>query len=207
MVTVYSVLEMLASERFWGALVFAWMLTPIGFILVGCVLESRWVPLWHDQARGFIPGDIALGVVFAVGYYLKIQVEPTSWWRSPGFALVALMVSVAVFYVMRCKLDGPKYRPDELTTPTKRYHDYVLYLGYSWLLVYISLPGVLTGTTWGPENFGAKFVALMALVVWVVALIDDEKNPYVPSPRAHAYSYYPIWRKLPWLRQRMGCRW
>ena len=196
-VAVRSVIEMLGDERFWGALAFAWTVTPIGFILVGIVFESRLVPLWRDQARGFMPGDIALGVVFAVGYYLTPQVDLKDWWRSVEFALVVLVVSIATFYLMRKKFDGPNYTDDALKTPTKRYHDYVLFGGYTWVLIYLCVPAILTSTSWGVGNLGVKLVAMTALGAWVGTVALDVANPRIPSPRAHAYSYYPIWRSLP----------
>lgn len=198
---------MLESWRFWGALGFAWLLSPLGMVLVGWVLESRWVPWWRDQARAFIPGDFLLGIVFAVGYYLTPQVELASWWRSLEFAGLTFMGAIGLFCLMRYKLDGPKYPPGALKTPTKRYHDYALYVGYAWVLLFVCVPAILTVALRGPANFGVTFVAFAALTIWVVMLVLDETNPDVPSSRAHAYSYNPIWRGLPRLRQRMGWRW
>jgi hypothetical protein len=205
------VLQMLHDSAFWKMLIIAWVVTPLGMILVGLVFESRLVPLWRNQSKAFIPGDIGLGVVVATGWYMYPQIPDGSFWSSGRIALlIAPIVCILICFVMRKQVDVNVYSRGALNSPTKRYHDYFLYLLYMWFLVAISAPAILFGTTWSGENLTVKLHALVWFAVWLTGMVVDLQDPRMKHKitQMHVAVYRPIWRTLPpwWgeLREKFG---
>lgn len=182
-------LDMVSSGRFLTALVLAWIFTPGLFVLMGLVGESRLVPLVKNQSRAFMPGDLFLGWVFATG-----------WYFHPEFDNLLLGIGLAVggvgLVLMRSKFDGINNYPIRaLQSPTKMYHDYILYVGYTAALVSVAVPGVLT-SSWDGVVL-AKVVALVAFAIWVIGLMIDGLDQGMPQkrPLMHPSDWQPIWRK------------
>ncbi len=198
--------EMLRNDEFWRVLLVAWLVTPIGMILVGIVFESRIVPLWSDQSRAFMPGDIALGVMFAIGWHLYHLIPDGSFWASAKMPIIGLFVGVLTCILMRTKFDGENnYSPAALRSPTKRFHDFVLYIGYLTAIIAICIPSILFGTSWSGDNLSIKLLAVLMLVVWLVGMLLDAFDPAMPQKRKkmHVSEYNPIWVTLMiWWRKR-----
>lgn len=201
---------MLSSSVFWTALIVSLLVTPIGMIFVGIVLESRVVPLWRNQSKAFIPGDIGLGVMFATGWYLYPQIPAGNFWGSAVMPFTGLCIGCFTCYLMRTEFDGENNYPlRALKSPTKRYHDFVLYIGYLAAIITICVPAILFGTTWN-GNFEAKMVGVMSFTVWLVGMVRDAADPKMQekSKKMHVVNYQPIWKTFPawWrdLRAKMG---
>lgn len=180
---------MVSSERFLVALFAAWALTPVWFIVVGIICESRVVPLWRNQSRAFMPGDLALGVTFATGWYLHPRFDPT-------LLVIGLVAGVVLLCLMRRKFDGTNNYPlPTLRSPTKVYHDYVLYIGYVAALVSVAVPGILM-SSWS-DAMPLKVIGLIAFVVWLSGLVADGLDPDMPRKRKlmHVSDWRPIWRE------------
>lgn len=198
--------EMLRNGEFLRVLIIAWAVTPGGVILVGIVFESRIVPIWKNQSRGFMPGDIALGVMFAIGWYLYPQVPEESFWASAKMPIIGLFVGALTCTLMRTKFDGENhYSPAELRSHTKRFHDYVLYIVYLTAIIAICVPSILFGTSWSGDNWEIKRLAVFMLAIWVVGMAIDGFDRKMPEKRKkmHVAAYDPIWVTLPiWWRKR-----
>ena len=194
---VVVVSEMLHSSVFWNALLLAWVFTPLGMIAVGVIFESRVVPLWRNQAKSFMPGEAALGVVFAAGCYLSPQVAKDSIWASAKVPIAGLFIGFVVCYLMRTKFDGENnYSRAALDSPTKRYHDYVMYVIYLAGMVAICVPAILTATSWTGSNLDIKLFALAFFTVWIAGLLRDGTDPKMreKSKKMHVTIYRPIWK-------------
>lgn len=186
-------LDMLLSDRFLVTLGVAWTITPLLFILIGVLFESRLVPLGRNQSRAFMPGDLALGVVLASGWYLFPQVSVTSVWRAdPLMLAISLVAGGLLCWAMRKRFDGPAYHPRALRSPTKVYHDFVLYIFYAAALIYVCVPSILTETSWGEENLGPKLLALFMLAVWMWGVVCDALNPRIPTTQMHVRKWQPL---------------
>ncbi len=167
--------QMLISERFLTALGLAWLATPIMFVVIGLLLESRLVPLWRHQARSFIPGDFLLGVTMATGWYLYPRVANDGIWSSVWLWGAAFAVGIVLAYVWHEKIEAPNYEPRALKSPTKLYHDFGLYGVYGPLLFMIAVPAVFY-TPWDVASWPVKIVALLPFVGWVACLVYDAKH-------------------------------
>ena len=196
---------MLSSNVFWKVLIISLLVTPIGMILVGIVLESRIVPLWRNQSKAFIPGDIGLGVMLATGWYLYPQIPAGNFWGSAIMPLIGLWVGVLTCYLMRTKFDGENNYPRlALRSPTKRYHDFVLYIGYLAAIITICVPAILFGTTWN-GNFEVKMVGFIGFGVWLAGMAQDATDPDMSSKseKMHVVDYQPLRRTVwAWWRKR-----
>lgn len=192
-------LDMLRSDIFLKMLILSLVVTPLGMILVGIVFESRVVPLGKDQARSFIPGDIGLSFTVATGVYLYPQILSDSFWVSGRMVGIGGIVAVLTCYAMRTWIDGENnYSRGALMSPTKLYHDFVLYVGFLWLLIASSVPGILFGTSWGGDNLSCKLVGLAGFAVWLYGMYlditDEESERKRKSKVRHTAFYQPIWR-------------
>jgi hypothetical protein len=189
--------EMLRSGVFLKVLFISWAITPLGMIFVGIVFESRVIPLWGDQSRAFNPGDIGLGFTLATGVYLYQQIPSDSFWVSGRMVSIGCIVAVLTCYVMRTWIDGENnYSRGALNSPTKLYHDFVLYLGFLWALVSACVPGILFGTSWGGDNLSCKLVGLVGFAVWVYGMYLDatDEESERKSRVRHTAFYQPIWK-------------
>ena len=183
--------EMIASNRFWTALLAAWFLTPVLFILVAFVFESRVPPLWKFQSRAFMPGDIFLGVTFACGWYLYADVTEGSIWRSPVFVVACLVASSLVYLAARCWFDAPRYEGiGDAYSPTKYYHDVVLYIGYGGGLFIVCLPALMS-----PAWSNITTLMVGSLAVWVCGLVYDGLHLTAEdSSKMHPCGTKPLWK-------------
>lgn len=206
-----AVAEMLRDGEFWRVLLVAWLVTPVGMVLVGLVFESRLVPLWRYQSRASMPGGVALGVMFAIGWYLYAQIPAGSFWGSAKMPIIGLFIGCTTCYLKRSRFNGENnYPPAALRSPTKRYHDYVLYVGYLTAIIAICVPAILFGTTWSGDNLPTKIFAMMMFGIWLFGMYLDVTDVFMrdKTKRMHVTVYQPLWRTLPmwWeeLKEKMG---
>lgn len=151
------------------------MITPIGFILVGVIGEGRLVPLdGARQFKSFFPGDIFLGIatafmVFAAGFV------PASdrWYTSTLFHVAVIAVTFIVAVVMTYMEYADRVYPlAAILSPTKLYHNFVLYTGYGYVAS-ATIIAVIFGVDW---SLGVALViaaSLAMLGVWVYLVIQD----------------------------------
>ncbi|MBI3494894.1 hypothetical protein HY004_02855 [Candidatus Saccharibacteria bacterium] len=162
------------------------------------------MPLWREQSKAFIPGDIGLGVMLATGWYLYPQISAGSVWGSAIMPFTGLWVGCFTCYLMRTKFDGENNYPlRALRSPTKRYHDFLLYIGYLAVIITICVPAILFGTSWS-GNFEVKMVGVTGFAIWLAGMALDATDPKMPekSKKMHVTDYQPIWKTFPlWWRE------
>ncbi len=190
---------MLSSWSFW--LVFATAsFTAYGMYIVAYLFESRLpgrgpndVPVWYQQSRAFMPGDFGLALLVAVGVYYRGDVT-VGWAESAWFKVLSIAVGIVTFLASRKFLYTPRdYPPEAWRSPSKRYHDIVMFFAFCTVAVYVCLPAYFM-TSW-TETVLSKLLGLFGLAVWIVGNVCDFKNDEVPNARQHPSVYEPIWLK------------
>lgn len=187
-------LDMLTSARFWVSFVLLCAL-PYGMYVVAYLFESRKpgngpndAPIWHGQSKAFLPGDIGLSLLLAVAMYLQIGRYVSGW-----MLLLGAVVGVVVYNLARRFTYTPKdYSPGAWNSPSKRWHDLVMYIVFVMLLVAFGIPSYFA--SWN-DGVGIRLAGLAGLGVWVVCMVKDLIDDEVPNDRQHPTTYRPIWRK------------
>lgn len=185
---------MLTSSSFWVSFVLISCL-PYGMYLVAYLLESRKpgngpddTPLWRDQSKAFLPGDFGLSMLLAVSYYLQVG-KGTPWWM----AWVGLAIGWLVYKLARRFTYTPlDYTRRAWRSPSKRYHDLVMYVGFVALLVWIGIPAYFT--SWS-DGVAVRLLGIAGLLVWILCMVKDLTGEEVPNDRQHPTFYRPIWQK------------
>jgi len=190
---------MLSSWSFW--LVFAMAsFTAYGMYIVAYLFESRLpgrgpndIPVWYQQSRAFMPGDFGLALLVAVSVYCRGNVT-VGWAESAWFKVLPIAVGIVTFLASRKFLYTPRdYPPEAWRSPSKRYHDIVMFFAFCAVAVYVCLPAYFM-TSWS-ETVLSKLLGLLGLAVWSVGNVCDFKNDEVPNARQHPSVYEPIWLK------------
>lgn len=179
------------------AAVYALILTPVMMFVIQLVLEGRRPASYANQFRGFIPGDIFLGLSFGVMVALadKLPDGDNRWFNTGWFQLLALAGAIGVF-IVGSRLDEELYSGAQLASPSKVYHDYLLYLGYGYVLLKVGV-ATLFAAPW--SDWPLK-VAMLALVgCWVACLLHDAAQPYSRKERMAAKAHVARWRPI-WAR-------
>ena len=187
--------DMLSSPLFWGSFL-ALTVVSYGLYLVAWLFESRIplvdTPVWKDQSKAFMPGDAGLSLLVAVGIWHYGQVE-IGWQQSVLTALFALGIAVVTFVIARRFLyTSNDYTREAWNSPSKLYHDYVMYVLFCWLAVWVCIPAYLF-TDW-TGNLLTKLVGVFGLSLWVAGNAWDFTHDEVPNPRQHPTIYKPIWK-------------
>lgn len=129
------------------------------FVMVcatGWLFESRVVPLWRGQSLSFFPGELILCITMGAILFGMSEVALSSlgsgpvadflnWWQSNG-ALVAIVFSAALLWLMRKIYDAPVYNMTPGATAgsaTKLAHDICGYLWYPFVICTLSVPVVV----------------------------------------------------------------
>lgn len=111
-----------------------WFISPVGLILIACVLEGRWISLRPPtQFAAFFPGDLFLGIgvggLAAAAWRMSSQYILPSWME-----LVVVVSAVCVgcfmgykFHKNECEAayagEIGAYKPEAMWTPSKLYHN------------------------------------------------------------------------------------
>ena len=177
------------------------------------------VPVWRYQSRAFLPGDFGLALFITSGLCLFSQAAPphlfmyewsgdhwrlvtqyrltdwsVSWWWQ---WLVAPLLSLAVLYIGRRVLyKADDYTPTAWRSPSKRYHDYVMYGMVPLAVVWWVIPGYMAGS-FDPVDTSITLVAYvgaLGLVLWAGCVILDTDLGNVPNEHQHPTVWRPIWR-------------
>lgn len=117
------------------------------------------------QSWAFLFGDL-LALPMALGFSAVAwrKMSSSSWFWSDAWAVVAIISGILISLMWHHLLEAPAYTAagfeDMLETPTKIWHDTVVYGILSTLLIYLGVPAVITD--WRRTG-GA---AVMAFVVW-----------------------------------------
>lgn len=198
---VAALVTLLSGSSFWLTFV-GISAIPYALYLVAYVFESRRpgdgpndVPVWKDQSRAFMPGDFGLALMVAV--CLQYRGDVTARWATSGWsAIAALSIGLGVFLFARRFLYTPKdYSRRAWNSPSKLWHDFVMFLLFSAVAAYVCVPVYLT-TDWKTLVL-AKLISLFGLALWCLGNVYDFTHHETPNSRQHPSTYRPIWRKVP----------
>jgi hypothetical protein len=184
----------IVRRRFVWTLLACWLITPVGHCVVGLVLESRWVPLGSDlQFVSFFPGDIFLGLMAAGLLTLAGELrQEARFYNSPWFHAAILIVTMSVAAYLTWGEWQSGFYPDRaIISPTKLYHNIVLYGGYGYVII-----TALTAVVVQFRGWMLVFVFLPG-IMWAERVVaDNSLSPEVAAVKAahaHVADWEPIW--------------
>jgi len=197
-------LEVLTTSSFFFLVFLFWAVTPGMMVVIGLVGESRMIPL--DSARQFLsffPGDLFLGLGVAAALMAARDLpEKGGWWTAPVVHMLVLVVAAAAAYwlTFEVELKGGVYPKRALLSPTKIYHNGILYVIYGYIaamtfiadLAGLGLSEVIRGgwLTW----------AVVCIGIWLAFVVLE---PIIFGPEgmakkagfAHVADWRPRWSR------------
>lgn len=197
---------------FWPLFWLYFTLTPFAMFVIALVLETRWLPInLRRQYVSFLIGDIFLAwtaALLSVNNQGSVY-KPMHIWA--GLLLLAATVIVSIVMtngeyqeaVKKASGNHPDliaYEVRAVLSPTKLYHNIVLYAGYVFILVMLLAETTLQGTP-----FWMIMLLLVPALVWLAILILEN---YLTSDEvkqlrcdgvigAHIKDWFCIWQKDP----------
>lgn len=172
-----------------------WLLTPIGHCIVGLVLESRLVPLSpRYQFLSFFPGDLFLGGM-AAGLLVLAQHLPSEsrWYNATWWHVLVLAVCCVVAGALTwMEYKSGVYPARAMYSPTKLYHNFLLYGGYGYIIVVTLVAVSIAARSWWLVLVLVPGLVWLALVVMDNSLTPDEAKR--KASHAHVENWSPIWQ-------------
>lgn len=204
---LFPIFGWVADQQFFGGswwshllstLITCWLITPVGHLAFAFIAQATVIPVRRDrQFRSFWPGDFILGGAIALLIFAAGQMDATSerWWQSGIFHAIVLTGAVLVAFAITWLVDRPVMEPTALWSPSKQYHNIVLYGGYGYVAV-TSLVAAVAGNGLSP-NLLLVLAALAVAVPWVRLVIRDGQMPPGEAKRvreaAHPSEYRLLW--------------
>jgi hypothetical protein len=180
---------------------FCLALSPLGMILVGIIGESRMIPMSPDkQFLSFWPGDGYLAVGVAIFWAIARNLPNGSHWsNSTRFRLAVVVVWIVVATALTfLEWKGGIYPTRAIFSPTKLYHNGLLYIGYGSIAV-TSVVTVLARAPWKSEPvlWPMFLVATICFVRWGVWVVQDSTltrdTALYKARHAHVADWTPVW--------------
>ncbi len=194
-----ELLVILVNPAFWWAFI-GLSAIPFAMYLVAYVFESRKpgkgpnnISVWKDQSRAFLPGELGLALVVAICLQFRDEVTWV-WARSFWWALVSFGIGALIYWVTTRYVYTRKEYEKAWKSPTKRYHDVVMYWLFGAAMAYVCLPVYFTvdwSVHWPLQVVGWG--------TWLIGMYYDlftaagKRN--TPSPRQHPSEWTSIWRR------------
>lgn len=193
--------DWLVDGPWWVVLLKCWALTPLMmFVVIGPLLESRWLSLnLRKQYLSFFPGDffVGLGVTMLVLSNRQHGISG-AWYDAAWIHVLILSITAIVAVVLtRSEVKNGYYPKRAMLSPTKIYHNGVLYAGYG----YIGFMLFLQATSHLFVNFPGTLLwwlgAFAAFGVWGYFIkldnsINDETRK-LKAATAHISNWHPFW--------------
>lgn len=160
------------GRGFWTLFALSLFMSPGMMYLLALVFERR--VLWpREQYYGFLYGDIALGVGIATTAQLAAGLTAAQLWSRTwhGTALItAVTLGLFLWYSER-----HDYPLEALLSPTKIWHNAVLYGAFGYWLLGIGLPVV-----WHYKLADARVALVLSMIiVWGALNATDHLHPGV----------------------------
>lgn len=138
----------------------------------------------RTQSWAFLFGDtIALPFTFFMLALSWRGLKPEGWYRGLWWIMAAFVAGVVIACVWHFVLDAPGYRAqgygDLLGSPTKLWHDFVVYGSLSGALVYLGIPALLNNFT------GYGGLALVGLIAWAGLGVADNTVHHLDPQYLH----------------------
>lgn len=196
------VASLVAGLEFWAtfvvALILLWLfVSPGGLVIVGLVLESRMTPLIDRQYRSFFPGDLFNG--FAAAWFvasatsLDVSVwDDRLWLIDVGVFVIAGIAAYNVHH-----LGHDKYPIRKVHSPTRKFHDLVLYWFYGTFIGSIFLADII-GVVQEKIQLITLVPAFIGMLLWFGTIFWDHvveaDKEDARSEHAHVTWGEPIWK-------------
>lgn len=182
-----------------------WLVTPIGHVAWGFVSQAYLVPLGRGQWRSFFPGDLFLGVGVAgfMVYAANMPDQRSRWFQQTWWQVVVFAAATVAAVTLTVLMDKPAMKLTALLSPTKLYHNGVLYIGYGSLAA-ICIVGGAAGN-WGTPWFWLILLPLVPFVGWAATVVIDGRKSLSEQRRIQETAHPPVYR-LFWLIP-IGRRW
>ncbi len=188
------------GDSWWSHLVCTvivlWALTPIGHVVWGFISQATVIPLSSDrQWKSFFPGDLYLGVAVALVIVAAGRGEKSGRWQDDTFHWIALTFTLVIAVVITWFVDGPSMPRTALLSPSKLYHNFLLYGGYG----YVAFVGFVAaiGGNWGSWNLLIVGLAFVVIAPWLKLVADDSsmspRASLLKQRHAHPASYKLFW--------------
>lgn len=189
----------MAGHGYFVTLFICWALTPGMMFVLGIIGESRLIPIAPDrQFVSFFPGDLFLGVT-ATGLLTLAPQLPAEhhWYNATWWSVLVLIGAVVVAVVMTWfEWSSGAYPTRAIFSPTKLYHNGVLYIGYGYVIVTTLVAALAGARSW------TLLWVLVPGLVWVGLMVVDNMSSAEALARkaagAHTPHWKPIWRRAPW---------
>lgn len=181
-----------AGHEWWLTLVIVWGLTPLAMLIIAPVFEGRSLPLDPErQFPSFFPGDLLLGLTVMSQLLLARHLPVAErWYNSIWFHVLVLVAAILVASLLTWT-ERHGYARRALLSPTKLYHNFVLYGGYGYVAV-TSLLANIAGRNWTWHYAGYFALSLVPGAIWVKLVVDDMTNPGASARRAKS-AHDPDW--------------
>lgn len=186
--------SLLSSQLFWVSLIVANIIS-YAMYLVAYVLESRVpgkdAPIWRYQSKAYVPGDFGLSLMVAVGLYIRTSSATVEWADSRWYLGLCCVIGLLVYNFARKFLFTDKdYTWGAWRSPSKRYHDKVMFFGFCSAALYICLPAYFFTET----VLTVKLIGLFGLLIWIGGNVYDAVTKETPNQYQHPSVYLPIWK-------------
>lgn len=184
----------IADNSFLWTLFLCLLITPMLHLLVGVILEDRIVPLRPSrQFLSFFPGDIFLG--FSATFLLVAAQDLAAqdrWFNQWWVHVILLIVTIsAALLATLGELREGIYPRDAVFSPTKLYHNFVLYGGYGYVML-----STFLAVAWGARSWMLVW-AIVFFLAWLVLLVVDKSSPRrlicQRAAHAHVADWAPVW--------------
>lgn len=188
------------SKYLW-LLAACWLVTPGGLILVGLIGENRLIPLFNPRKQflSFMPGDLFLGVTVAWLLYNLLSLQPGHWYLSRWWYVIILIVALLVaILITKAEYDTGFFPVRAILSPTKIYHNFILYAGYGSVAVFALIAGFASG------SWVKTLVAIIPATGWIAMLLIEPNWPEHANSTRCLNAHITNWQVCPALRNLFG---
>lgn len=187
----------IAGNNFWITLIICVIFTPVGHLLVGFLFESRLVPITpNKQFLSFFPGDLFLAVSMAGLLTLASDLPAEKYWyNDPSWHLLLLaFVAATAAAATYSEWKSMVYPTRAILSPTKLYHNGVLYVVYGYAIV-ATLAALIAGSQWSWWLLAALIPGLIwsGLVVHDSSLRPEKAREKAKHAHVSDWEMFSVW--------------
>lgn len=143
-----------------ACLVVALLIAPIIPMNLARLLEHRPLPMGKGQASSYKYGDcLILPAGLAYCAFLTQYLPERGFWNQWWWPWLTLLIAVIHVDLEILYLDGPKYTRAQMLTPTKLWHNVMVYGVELWLVLTVGIPTLTSG--WEMMSNAAGVYAFM----------------------------------------------
>lgn len=178
-------------------LLISWLIWPGLMFVTALIGESRILPLWKNQSKAFIPGNMALSAIMLNCYAFRqsdYALDPENFWykfTSTPWGIVIIGVLVLCIGTNLNLNDYRSYPARAANSPTKWVHDVVEYYVLLFLIFWF------VPATWFTNDFNMYgFANIMLLGFYFIMTIIDALSGFNDEViyARYPYDWQPIWK-------------